>query len=109
VIIPSTTVSVLRGETLDEFGEPADADTVVKAGMPACITPKTERTFNPASGQVTVLDTFQIELRPRAFEFTERDRVKDERTGLIYQVESVRTSSAMLMQEAITLRCSMVR
>jgi hypothetical protein len=110
MIIPSTTVRVLRSVlSVDGFGDPVDTDTVLVANLPACITPKTERTFNPASGQVTVINTFLIELRPKVVVFTERDRVVDERTGTVYQVENVATSSAMLMQEVISLTCSVVR
>lgn len=112
MIIPSTTITVLRTDELDppldEFGDPTDSDTVMAVGLPATITAQQERTRDPGSGQVTVIDWFLIELRPRVFVFTERDRVKDERTGIVYQVENVRTSSAMLMQEAIQLRCTAV-
>jgi hypothetical protein len=113
VIIPSTTVTVLRtnedAPPADDYDDAVESDTEVATALAACITPKSKRTFDPASGQVTVIEQFEIAFRPRAFEFTERDRVRDDRTGKVYQVESVTTSSAMLMQEAIRLTCSMVR
>lgn len=113
MIIPSTTVSVLRTDQtnppLDGNGDPVDSDTVAVSGLPASITPWNQRTLDPASGQYVVVNKFQIQLRPQAFEFTEHDRIQDERTDALYQVENVITSAAMLMQEAITLRCSQVR
>lgn len=113
MIIPSTTVSVLRtnesSPPVDDYDDAVDSDTVVATGLPASITPKSRRTYDPGSGQHTIINEYVVDLRPHAFEFTERDRVRDDRTGTVYQVETVETSAAMLMQEVIQLTCSLVR
>jgi hypothetical protein len=112
MIIPNTTLAVLRtneaNPPTDEFGDPIDSDTVVASGLPATVTEKQQRTFNPATGVTAYRDTYLIELRPGAFVFTERDRVRDERRSTVYQVENVALSPAQLMGGNIRLTCSLV-
>lgn len=105
MLIPNTTVSVLRGESVDALGDPVDLDTVVASALPAWIDVKLSRTFDPASGQVTILKGYQVLLRTGVFAFSERDRLKDERTGLTYQVETVETTAGLFASN-IRLMCS---
>lgn len=111
MIIPNTTITVFRnsGTTADDWGDEIDQDTPAAVGLPASIETKQKRTFNPGSGQHTIMDGFQISLRPRAFAFGERDRVKDERSGLVYQVETVSGDAPGLMPQPIKLFCTKVR
>jgi len=112
MIVPTTTVSVLRGDednpAVDEWGDPIDVDTVVKAGLPAAIQPTSSTRFDPGSGQLITRQQWSISLRPRVFAFLATDRVRDEATGDVYQVEDVVQSPARLMQQVIHLRCTRV-
>jgi hypothetical protein len=112
MIIPNTTLTVLRtneaSPPLDANGDPVDSDTAVATGLPATVTEKQQRSYNPASGVTAYRDVYLIELRPSAFTFTERDRVRDERRGTVYQVENVALSPAQLMAGNIRLTCSLV-
>ena len=112
MIVPTTTVSVLRGDednpAVDDWGDPVDVDTVVKAGLAATIQPVNSTTFDPASGKRLTRQQWSISLRPRVFTFLVTDRVRDDATGAIYQVEDVITSPARLMQGVIHLRCTQV-
>jgi hypothetical protein len=105
MIIPNTTVRVLRGESVDALGDPIDLDTVVASALPAWIDVKMSRTYDPASGKVTILKGYAILLRTGVFAFSERDRVQDEHTGLTYQVETVETTGG-LFASSIRLSCT---
>ena len=85
---PTTTVSVLRGETLDEFGDPVDNDSSVLAGVPIAITEYNRRVFLAAEQRLTVVREMWGRVRP-GFDIREKDRLRDERTGGIYLVEGI--------------------
>ena len=113
MIIPTTTVSVLRVDEdnppTDEWGDPVDVpDTVVASKLPATVQPVNSAYFDPGSGQVLTRQLWSVTLRPGAFAFQATDRVKDENTGEVYQVEDVTASPARLMQGVIHLRCTQV-
>lgn len=112
MIIPTTTVKVLRGDenapAVDAWEDPIDSDTVVKAGLPASIRAVNSTTFDPGSGQRISRQSWAISFRPRAFTFAVTDRVVDETTGAVYQVETVDQSPARLMQGVIHLYCTQV-
>ena len=111
--IPNTTVSVFRNqpeteESPDVFGDYApkpdppvqDADAT---GLYALLTDGGQRTYQPASGEATVVHKYKIQLRPKVFTFSEQDRVKDERTGLIYLVDAVATDQGTVQESDIIL------
>lgn len=108
MIIPSTTISVLRGEGFDEYGDSTDLDTVVARGLPAWIEETTRSTMDPGTGQRLVLNGYKVLLRPRVFAFEETDRIRDERTDLVYQVETVGITSGFASTN-IRLFCTIVR
>lgn len=110
MIIPSTTVTVLRdtGPLSDGWDDLPETDTVAAVGLPAWIEHTERRTIDPASGRAVVINGFKVLLRPRVFAFRESDRIKDERTGQVYQVETVATTSGF-MNENIRLFCTQVR
>jgi hypothetical protein len=111
VIIPSTTVSVLRGNesspAVDGYGDPVDVDAVAASGLPAYLEVGTQRQYDPETGMTTTLDGFRVLLRPRVFDFNPTDRIVDERTQLTYQVETVGTTQGFMNQN-IRLFCTRV-
>jgi hypothetical protein len=108
MIIPSTTVTVLRGDgAADEYGDPTDADAAVAAGLPAYLEVGTQRQYNPETGMTATLDGFKVLLRPHVFDFHPTDRITDDRTGLTYQVETVGVTAGF-MNENIRLFCTRV-
>lgn len=110
MIIPNTTVSVLRGETTDLYGDPVDTDTVVTP-VPLLATRMqvSTRTMDQSTGQLQVFRGEGFQLDPGAFAFLEDDRLRDESTGEVFQVVDVDASAAGLMQGVINLRCTLVR
>jgi hypothetical protein len=94
VIFGSTTVSVLRGDTgtEDGFGDIQDVDTVAFAHVPAWTEQGQITRRNPANGALITLTGVWVNLRP-SFRgaIVETDRLKNERTDEVLQVETIRT------------------
>lgn len=88
VYLATTTVTVYRGESTDEFGDSVDADNVYATGLPVAITEQRQRSYQPSEQRTTVVEAFTIRLRPGA-DVREGDRLVDERDGQIYQVTEV--------------------
>jgi len=97
VFLPTTTVTVYRGESTDEYSDPTNIDTVYATGLPVAVTsaraPRSfahgdQRAWNPVDQRGGVVERFQIRMRPTA-DVREGDRLLDEREGLIYLVTDV--------------------
>lgn len=96
--LATTTVSILRGESADAFGDETDTSTVLKAGIPASLIESTRTAMEPVSGTPRIIRTHVARL-PAATDVTEDDRVKDERTNEIYIVVAVtRNANPVLAQ-----------
>lgn len=93
--IPTTTVTIFRGETYDDnFGDLAVRNNVVASGVPAAIATKSnnsqdaQRSFEPSSDRGGVVEKYTVRMRPNV-SVEENDRLFDERFGLFYLVVSV--------------------
>jgi hypothetical protein len=96
VIFGSTRISVLRGDTgtEDGFGDVQDTDTPAIEHVPAWIEDGSISRRDDASGQRITLSGFWVALRATLpFEIVATDRIKDEHTGDVLQVETIRTDS----------------
>lgn len=88
ITTPTTTVSILRGETTDTYGDPADNATVAASGVLAALTEQTRQTTTPVDGDprtvryTTLRCGYGTDLRAG-------DRVRDERTTLTWVVDEV--------------------
>jgi hypothetical protein len=88
VFVPTTTVAVLRGTDTDPYGDEVDTSTAVATGIPAAVTELTEQGFRRVTGRAGVVEGFSIRVRS-GVDVVEQDRLRDERSGAVYQVESV--------------------
>lgn len=100
-------------QTVDAWGQQVDdpapsAASADATGLPAYISQNTQRVADPGSGTVTVVSLYKIRLRPRAFVFTSTDRVKDERTGAVYQVGAISDNVGTVHAADIVLTCKRV-
>lgn len=87
----TTLVTVLRTlpETLtDEFGDPEDNETVASSGNPFSIIIQSKRQFLPSENRMTIVQTILARCRANV-DVKETDRLKDERTGFLYMIESL--------------------
>lgn len=115
MIIPSTTVSALRtneaSPPVDAWGDAVEADTVVASAMPAWVEQATARRMDPASGRMVTIEGWKVLLRPISglgYTPAETDRLKDERTGEVYQVETVYKTTGF-MNKNVRMFCTQVR
>jgi hypothetical protein len=76
----TTTVTIYRGESTDEYGDPVDGDTVVSRHIPASILEQTVKAWT----EVTTLPRAYRWAKMRVthgMDIQQNDRVYDERTG----------------------------
>ena len=88
----STTASILRGTATDRFGDEADMDTVVASGVPVSILERPVTGGRPASGRKDTQRGYALRVW-RSVDLRQGDRVRDERTGLVYVVLTLAPST----------------
>jgi hypothetical protein len=86
--LANTWISVLRGTTEDEFGDPKDSTTPVHTRIPASLIEMSRQAFTPDSSTPRVVRNSVCRVGPDK-DVREDDRVKDEKSGLTYIVLSV--------------------
>lgn len=87
IATPTTTISVLRGTTTNEFGDVIDADTVVLSGIPASIAERTQRVHGPRDSEDRIVRIHKLRV-PNGTGIQKGDRVRDA-TGQVYIVDNV--------------------
>lgn len=86
--LATTTVSILRGSVDDAYGDPTDTTTVVLSKLPASILEVGRGNTRRADQKPRTVRRYVCRiLVPAAV--VDDDRVKDERTGLVYTVNQV--------------------
>lgn len=95
VFIPTCTVSILRGETTDAYGDPVDASTVAASAVPMSIIEQQKRVWVPAESRTTVVRMYAGRARP-GVDVRTQDRLRDEASMTIYQVEGVSAPASPL-------------
>jgi hypothetical protein len=88
----TTTVSVLRGTAVDEYGDELDTDTVAASGIRASIIERSVRDIDPSSGDARTLRRVTGRVASDV-DIRDGDRIRDDRTGVVYAV-GTRTSPA---------------
>lgn len=88
IALANRTVAVLRGETTDVYGDPADDNsTPVARGVPASIVEQSRRVFDPSSDRVQIIRFWTGRL-PAGTQLQIGDRLQDEQTSDIFAVQS---------------------
>lgn len=96
---PTTTVSVLRGETTDAFGDAVSADTVAASGVPFSLLEQRRSVFIATDNRVAQVRYFTGRA-PGDSDILISDRIRDETTGVVYFVDSVtRVGSPVTMND----------
>lgn len=88
VFLPSTTLTVFRGAAVDDYGDETDTTLAIALAVPAAVTEVRQRSWRPVEQRGGVADRYTIRLRP-GVDVTEEDRLRDDNTGAIYQVQEV--------------------
>ncbi len=122
--VPNALVRVFKegtAETTDSWGYPEDnasppASAADAFDLPVYITEgvsgsgngASQSDANPGSGAVTWLKKYTVRARPKAFAFGIGDRLQDQRTGLMYLVDLVASSTGVVQASDIRLICKRV-
>lgn len=86
--LPTTVAAILRGTTVDAYGDPQDASVVVEDDIPASIIDPvaTVRTRGDTDPRVVRNTTIRL---PAGTDVREDDRILDQTTGRIYAIDAV--------------------
>jgi hypothetical protein len=102
--IPNTTVRIERDNAtapatgnpvVDGYGPDLSNWTPVATGAPAYVFEDEQRTWDPATERATIREVVVIRLRPDA-PVQDRDRIIDERSGALYQVDTISTQGSVV-------------
>lgn len=85
--IATTRVTVLRGTTTDAYGDEQDLDTPVATGIPCALTEQSRRVTTRDDPTPRIIRT-TIARVPAGTDVQDQDRLRDERTGVTYIVDS---------------------
>lgn len=111
--IPNTTVRVERDNTtepgtgapvVEGYGPDPSNWTPVATGAPAYVYEDTQTTSDPATDRMTITEVVVVRLRPDA-PVQDRDRLVDERTGQIYQVDQLTQEGSVVGLADIRATC----
>lgn len=85
--VATTQLAVLRGTTTDAYGDEQDTDTVVARNIPASLIEQSRRvtTRDDPTPRIVRYATARV---PAGTDITDQDRVRDQRTGAVYIVDS---------------------
>lgn len=91
-VIPNTTVTILRGSSIDEYSGTISNETAIATGQTASITEQTRLEQDPSTGTPRVIRYVTGRLE-NGTSVTKTDRLLDEETGRYFSIRSVRQHS----------------
>lgn len=100
----TTTVTVYRASgSTNEYGDETDDNrTVLYSNVPAAVVEDGQVRFATPELRNELIEQFTVRI-PRKFDITEGDRLKDDCTGAIYQVNGVSAPQALVMATSTRL------
>jgi hypothetical protein len=100
--IPTTTVSLLRGTTIDEYMDEVDNNSVAASGIPASLLEQTRNTTRRADRRPQTVRIYACRL-PASTDVQPDDRILDERTGLIYALDDTLHNNGVVVATDLKL------
>ena len=94
------------GTHVDGYGPDVSNWTPTATGVPAYLYEDSQTTWDPSAGRMTRREVTVVRLRPGT-PVEDRDRLVDERSGLIYQVDTI--SAPLAVVDSPDLRVVMIR
>lgn len=89
LVPPSTFVTISRGTVVDDYGDPADINSLpIATDVPAAIGRSSVTSQNDASGTPRQISTLSCVV-PRGTDVQQDDRLTDQVSGVIYNVDKV--------------------
>lgn len=87
-LIPTTTVTVLRGSTVNDYDDEVDGTSAVYTKIPASIIETEPLIETTSEGTPRTIRRFRTRIPARVI-LKDDDRIKDERTGDIYIIDAI--------------------
>lgn len=104
----TTTISILRGsDAVDEFLDVAPADTVKYSKIPASILEQNKTVASPDTAEPIVLRTTTGRVGSGT-DIQYGDRIKDERTGTVYQIDDMSQNQSPFSTPDIIMKLSRI-
>jgi hypothetical protein len=100
--VPTTTVSVLRGTTVTEFGDTVDSGAVYLSGIPASLIERSRTGISQTDEALRVYRYLVCRL-PYGTDVKDTDQIKDESTGEVYSIASVSVNANPVVQQDLRL------
>jgi hypothetical protein len=93
--------SVLRGSTVNDYGDEVDSETVVSTDILGSVIERTKQVFNPDDGRVATVRFLTGRFDGRA-DIQDGDRIKDQKTGEVFVVASLaRPTNAVVKSDIV--------
>lgn len=86
--LPTTTVTILRGESTDGFGDTVAGSTVAASAVPCSLLEQRRSLFTPAADRIQQV-LYYLGRVPGDTDVQLTDRIQDEVTGDVYRVDGV--------------------
>ncbi len=97
--VATTTVAILRGSSTDDYGDVVESTTAIATGVPASIIEQRRLVATESEPQPRAV-VFYTGRVGALVDVTDGDRIRDERTGEVYLVDTVsRTSSPVMVND----------
>jgi hypothetical protein len=88
--LANTKITVLRGETTNEYGDQVDTEEPFKRDIPASLIEQTKQLFDLASGTPRTIKLFTCRVNNNT-NISLTDRIKDQSTNAIYAIDNIST------------------
>lgn len=105
IATPTTTVTILGGTSTSPYGDEEDGTTEIAANVPCAIAEGVMRVATESDPQARAIRYFTGRL-PHGTAVAGNQRLRDERTGDVYMIDSVMTPTnhALPMDVRVDLR-----
>lgn len=87
IATPTTSVTILRGQGENEFGDVIDLPTPWKTGIPASIIERTQRVHGPKDSEDRIIRIYKLRV-PHGTGLAKDDRIRDA-AGRVFIVDNV--------------------
>lgn len=84
----TTTVTVYRGESTDDYGDPVDSNVIVATGVPASILEQTVKAWTEVTTLPRAYRWAKMRVT-RGTDIQQNDRILDERTNEIWTIVQI--------------------
>ena len=95
MMLATTTMTLLRGGGVDDLGDETTTNDPVEGavGVPGSLIERERVVLDPTTGEPRTLTQHHARFTPGTFPAVTGDRVRDESTGELYVVETVKTTA----------------